>query len=176
MLRAGIPQQVAEYLSRLIDDELDELIPLLPAIVLEGPKGVGKTETARRRARTIYQLDETVQRAIADAEPELLLSAEKSILLDEWPRSPPVWDAVRRAVDREGAAGQFLLTGSASPAARPTHSGAGRIVSLRMRPLSLAERGIGKTSVTLSALLTTGPRAYRRKDGIAVIPAALLAA
>lgn len=51
-------------------------------------------------------------------------------------------DAVRRAVDRHAPAGRFLATGSAAPRADSnTHSGAGRIISLRMRPMSLFERG-----------------------------------
>jgi len=42
------------------------------------------------------------------------------------------------------ATGRFLLTGSAGPATAPSHSGAGApIVTLRMRPMTLAERGIG---------------------------------
>jgi predicted AAA+ superfamily ATPase len=141
------------YLRRIVDDELDELLPALPAIALEGPKGVGKTETARRRARTAYQLDDPAQRAIADADPAQVLNGERPLLVDEWQRVPPVWDAIRRAVDRDGTPGQFLLTGSASPAAAPTHSGAGRIVTVRMRPLSLAERGVGKPTVSLARLL-----------------------
>ncbi len=144
---------MTDYLRRLVDDELDELMPALPAIVLEGPKGVGKTETAKRRARTIYELDDPSQRGIADADPALVLEAAPPILLDEWQQAAPVWDAVRRAVDREAVPGRFLLTGSASPAVPPTHSGAGRIVSLRMRPLTLLERGIGAPSVSLRGLL-----------------------
>ena len=45
------------------------------------------------------------------------------------------------------------MTGSASPANAPTHSGAGRIVTVRMRPLSLAERGLESPTVGLSDLL-----------------------
>lgn len=141
------------YLRRTVDDELDELFPALPAIALEGPKGVGKTETAERRARTVLRFDDPAQRMIAEADPALLLRGEKPVLVDEWQRVPPVWDAVRRAVDRDGAPGQFLLTGSASPAAAPTHSGAGRIVTVRMRPLSLQERGVGTPTVSLARLL-----------------------
>ena len=39
---------MTEYLKRVVDAELDELMPELPAIALEGPKGVGKTATAER--------------------------------------------------------------------------------------------------------------------------------
>jgi hypothetical protein len=144
---------MADYLPRLVDTELDALMAELPAIALEGPKGVGKTATAERRACTVYRLDEPAQRAIAEADPAQVLNGEAPVLVDEWQRVPAVWDAVRRAVDRANIPGHFLLTGSAGPATPPTHSGAGRIVSLRMRPLSLSERGIGTQSVSLKQLL-----------------------
>jgi len=38
------------YLPRVLDRELDELLSTLPAVVIEGAKGVGKTRTASRRA------------------------------------------------------------------------------------------------------------------------------
>lgn len=145
---------MAEYLRRVVDGELDELLPELPALALEGPRGVGKTSTAERRARTVYRLDEPAERAIAEADPAQVLSGERPVLLDEWQQVPPVWDAVRRAVDREGAPGSFLMTGSSGPLTAPTHPGAGRIVSVRMRPLSLAERRVSQTTVSIRGLLS----------------------
>ena len=50
--------------------------------------------------------------------------------------------------------GRFLLTGSALPAGLGTHSGAARVVSVRMRPLALAERGSAHTAVSLRGLLS----------------------
>jgi len=141
------------YQRRVVDDELDELMTMLPAIALEGAKGVGKTATAEGRCQTVCRLDEPAQRAIAEADMALLLTQESPMLLDEWQRVPSVWDSVRRAVDRDQAPGHFLLTGSAGPATPPTHSGAGRIVTLRMRPMSLAERGVGIPTVSLHRLL-----------------------
>ena len=67
--RLYVARIMAEYLRRLVDTELDELMLELPAIVLEGPKGVGKTATAERRARTIVRLDDPAHRAIAEADP-----------------------------------------------------------------------------------------------------------
>jgi hypothetical protein len=139
----------------VVDRELNELLPQLPAIALQGPKAVGKTETARRRAKTVHQLDDPAQRAIAEADPARMLSGTPPILIDEWQRVPSVWDAVRRVVDHGSPPSQFLLTGSASPAAAPTHSGAGRIVTVRMRPLSVAERGLDAPSVSLRDLLAS---------------------
>jgi hypothetical protein len=131
-------------------------LPSLPALSLEGPKAVGKTETARKRAATIYRLDDPEQRAVAAAQPGRLVLGARPVLIDEWQRLPESWDLVRRAVDDNPNPGQFLLTGSAAPAEHPTHSGAGRIVTLRMRPMSLAERGVGSPSVSLGKLLSGG--------------------
>jgi predicted AAA+ superfamily ATPase len=144
---------MTSYLRRVVDDELDELLPALPAVALEGPKGVGKTATATRRAATVYQLDDPAQEEIARADPGRLLRGTLPVLLDEWQRVPALWDAVRRAVDADPAPGRYLLAGSASPARPPTHSGAARVVTVRMRPLSLAERGLGPPTVSLGRLL-----------------------
>ena len=95
-----------------------------------------------------------MQAAIVRADPSRLAHGDPPILIDEWQIVPESWDVVRRAVDDGAEAGRFLLTGSATPARRPTHSGAGRIVSLRMRPMSLAERGLGNTRVSLARLLS----------------------
>ena len=141
------------YRRRILDQELDAVIDALPAIAIEGPKGVGKTRTALQRASTVHRLDDPAVFAVAEADPERLLEGERAILFDEWQRLPLVWDLVRRAVDDGAAPGSFLLTGSASPDPPPTHSGAGRIVSLRMRPLSMSERVDGQT-VSLAELLT----------------------
>src|SRR6185312_10402137 len=155
------------YAHRILDDELDELIEALPAIALEGAKGVGKTATASQRARTIHRLDDERERAVAIADLARLLAAPMPVLVDEWQYVPPVWDTVRRAVDDGAAAGSFLLTGSASPRDSGTHSGGGRIVSLRMRPLSLAERFPVTATVSLGAFLSGArPEVDGRTDAV----------
>lgn len=143
------------YDRRIVDDELDELLRALPAVAIEGPKGVGKTRTALERAGTVHRLDDPAQLAVASADPARLLDGERPVLFDEWQRLPAVWDLVRRAVDDGAAPGSFVLTGSAVPDPPPTHSGAGRIVTVRMRPLALSER-LGTATVSLARLLEGG--------------------
>lgn len=145
---------MGEYYRRLLDDELDELLPSLAAVAIEGPKGVGKTETARRRARTVFELDDTEQVRLIAADPERINRAPGTVLIDEWQRYPAIWDSVRRSVDRDPSPARFILTGSAAPVTAPMHSGAGRIVGVRMRPMSLAERGLGTPTVSLRTLLS----------------------
>ncbi len=144
-----------DYNRRLIDDDLDELLPELAAIAIEGAKGVGKSETAKRRANTVLNCEQSAVIESLGAYPAQLDQDRTPILLDEWQRYPPVWDLVRRSVDRDSSGGRFLLTGSATPVTGPMHSGAGRIVRLRMRPMSLAERGLPDApTVSLGRLLT----------------------
>src|ERR1700761_589872 len=142
-----------DYLPRALEAEFDEVFVSLSALAIEGAKGVGKTAMASRRAATIHALDDPEQLELARADPKRLLGADTPILIDEWQRLPQVWDLVRRAVDKGAKAGSFLLTGSASPDGTGTHSGAGRIPSIRMRPLALTERLGSSGSVSVADLL-----------------------
>lgn len=143
------------YRNRVVDDLLDDLFPHLAAIALEGAKGVGKTATASQRANTILSLDVPGQRETLAADLGYITQVRPPVLIDEWQLEPTVWDRVRRAVDDNNAGGQFLLAGSAgvAPGVR-IHSGAGRIVNLTMRPLSIAERGLIDPTVSLRELLS----------------------
>ncbi|WP_240930349.1 ATP-binding protein [Isoptericola sp. BMS4] len=136
-----------------MDELLDEVQPHLPALALQGAKGVGKTATALQRVRTRFDLSDDVVRGIVAADPAELSSAPGPVLVDEWQRLPQVWDAVRRAVDDGAPDGRFIIAGSAAPRGAVVHSGAGRIVPMRLRPLSLAERGIEIPTVSLAGLL-----------------------
>lgn len=144
------------YQRRVVDDELDALLPGLAAIAIEGPKAVGKTATAQRRATTVFALDDDEQRQLLAADPQRITRAPGAILIDEWQRHPAVWDEVRRNVDRDPTAARYLLTGSAAPVETPMHSGAGRIVQVRMRPMTLTERHLATPTVSLRALLGGG--------------------
>jgi len=152
-----------EYQRRIVDDELDELFPLLPAIVLDGPKGVGKTTTALQRCQSVRRLSRKSERLIVEADPLVIAEDTPPLLIDEWQLVPEVWDAVREIVDREMEPSHFLLTGSAP--LRSTHSGAARMTSVRVRPLTLPERGVSTPSVSLTDLLTGGtPKVSGRTD------------
>jgi hypothetical protein len=155
-----------KYLPRLVDAELEILMRSLAALSLEGAKGVGKTATALQRARTSYMLDELDTLSLAKADPVRLLRAAKPVLLDEWQKAAEIWDLVRRQVDHGAEPGSFLLTGSSSAGTSSTHSGAGRIVTVRMRPLSLAERNIEETTISLAALLSGGKPAIEGQSNV----------
>ncbi|WP_024286143.1 ATP-binding protein [Cellulomonas sp. KRMCY2] len=144
-----------EYRPRLVDAELTRLLAAVGAVVIEGPRACGKTETARRVAASELRVDTDARVAPAMAvDPSLLLDGRPPQLLDEWQVQPELWNHVRRAVDDRHQPGQFILTGSATPdddARR--HSGAGRFARIRMRPMSLFETGHSTGALRLGDLL-----------------------
>jgi len=144
-----------EYVARVVDAELDERLSSSGAVLIEGPKGCGKTETASQRAVSVVRFDtNAATRAQVGLDPDGLFDEPTPILFDEWQRVPEIWDHVRRHVDDLRRRGLYILTGSATPTdARELHSGAGRISTLPMRPMSLFESGHSTGEVSLAALL-----------------------
>jgi predicted AAA+ superfamily ATPase len=147
------------YQPRVVDSELKMRLESTGAVVIEGPKACGKTETARQVASSEVLLDvDANARAAAALAPNLVLAGAVPRLIDEWQIEPAIWNHVRRAIDDRQQAGQFILTGSAVPADDITrHTGAARITRLRMRPMSLFETGHSTGAISLEALLASGP-------------------
>lgn len=146
---------MTRYRPRIADRLLHDALAALGAVVIEGPKSCGKTETARRHAASevLLDLDSQAQEAAA-VDPRLILDGAAPRLIDEWQRQPRVWDAVRREVDRRGSKGQFILTGSATPSDEASrHSGAGRMAVVEMRPMTLYEQEISSGLISLGDLL-----------------------
>lgn len=92
-----------KYKSRLIDEEIDEYLEMIGAILIEGPKWCGKTTTAEQHAKSSIKLQDTDQSENylrwAKIQPSILLEGEKPRLIDEWQMAPILWDAVRNSVD-----------------------------------------------------------------------------
>jgi predicted AAA+ superfamily ATPase len=145
----------ADYLPRVADGLLDARLGAMGAVLIEGVKGCGKTETARRWAASEVLLESDAnaeRRALLD--PRLILDGATPRLLDEWQRVPRVWDAVRRAVDDRRRPGQFILTGSATPDdSVQRHSGAGRFAVVEMRTMTLVEKRSASPRVSVAGLL-----------------------
>ncbi len=146
------------YIKRVVDQELASRLQATGAVVIEGPKAVGKTETARQLAASEVRLDvDAAARLSARLDPALVLQGDTPRLIDEWQMEPAIWNHVRRAVDDRQRKGQFILTGSAIPGEDVTrHSGTGRLTRLRMRPMSLFETGHSSGAISLANLLDGG--------------------
>lgn len=110
----------------------------------------------------VLELDDPHILTLLRAGTEALLSGDEAVLIDEWQHYPPVWDRVRRAVDRHRDLA-ILLTGSATPRPGATnHSSAGRITTLTMQPMSLTERGVAPGGIGLADLFERKARVEGR--------------
>ena len=156
------------YLPRYLDEELEELLEYMGAILIIGPKWCGKTTTAKQHAKSIIQLQDPENSKnylkLADLMPLELLEGEKPRLIDEWQMAPQLWDAVRYSVDESDGDGLYILTGSTVvDNSKIMHSGAGRIHRLLMRPMSLFESGESNGKISLIELFDDP---YLNIDGI----------
>ena len=155
-----------DYLPRIVDAELAELLEAAGAVLIEGPRACGKTATAMRAAasKVLLDVDDNARRMIG-ADPAAVLDGDTPRLIDEWQLEPAIWNHVRRAVDQRSSPGQYILTGSAVPADDATrHTGAGRFTRLRMRPLSLHEAGRSSGEISLQRLLDGEEQRAKRSN------------
>lgn len=147
-----------EYYERVSDKVLLEHLESKGAVLIEGAKWCGKTTSAKHVANSFIEMDRpdmTEQyQQMARIKPSYLLDGAVPHLIDEWQIATNIWNAVRYEVDRRGEFGQFILTGSSVPAQlnEGTHTGTGRIVRMRMRPMSLFESKDSSGEVSLGDL------------------------
>ena len=147
------------YEKRLIDSILKEYVDELPAILLEGAKAVGKTETCKQLASTEYSMDNAAQRELLQNNPDIILQNAKPVLIDEWQLAPSLWSYVRHAVDDGLPNGSVLFTGSSIRVNSRVHSGAGRIIRLKLRPYSIEERNLSDSYIRIKNLFNFDSKA-----------------
>lgn len=143
------------YMPRLVDSELDIMLKTFGAVCIEGPKWCGKTWTAMNKCNSSINISQgnPTAHSIVSVDRNYAFKGETPRLIDEWQDVPDIWDATKIKVDESRETGRFILTGSSTPRNKGvSHSGAGRIGSLRMRPMSLFESGDSDGSVSLKGL------------------------
>lgn len=146
-----------DYIPRIVDDKIDRYLRIFGAVSIEGPKWCGKTWTALNHTESVIYMTEKANRDNANINPKYIFLEKRPQLIDEWQLVPGIWDAVRHECDEDTKKGKFILTGSTSLEKmadenddnRVFHSGAGRIATIRMEPMSLYESGDSKGIVSL---------------------------
>ena len=114
------------YADRVLDSALSDLLKSLPVIAIEGPRAVGKTETATRRAATLLALDDPS--ALAKSDPPPLV------------RRSPGRD--RRSIDR-----RCVKRGSGQQLSGPCSSGPA-LVDYGAEQSSMPSRGLARGGAT----------------------------
>lgn len=147
-----------EYIRRVIDDEIDRRTEAFNAVSIIGPKGCGKTRTAKERCKTIIEFQDEDKRdgyiAVAETSPKLFLKNPKPILFDEWQDAVKIWGTLRKDCDdNPESVGQYFLTGSASKKIDTPHTGTGRITEIVMYPMTLWETGESNGRISLSKMM-----------------------
>ncbi len=145
---------MAEYYNRFIEKSIEKKMKSSGAVVIEGPKFCGKTTTALRYAKSCIRLNTSQAIELANLETVNVLRGDTPRVIDEWQTVPEIWNEVKAWIDEKPDFGQFILTGSSTPADKSKiyHSGAGRITSVKMRPMSLSESKESKCTVSLGEL------------------------
>lgn len=143
-----------EYKRRVIDQTIERYLQVSGAICIEGPKWCGKTWTSAFHSNSEFLVGNPANnfsnRQLAELNPSMILQGDTPRLIDEWQEVPSIWDATRAEVDYRHKKGQIILTGSSTPKTKGImHSGAGRIVRLRMNTMSLYESGDSSGKVSL---------------------------
>ena len=145
-----------DYKKRIVDDELDLKLESFGATLIVGPKGCGKTTSAKQKAKSVVEFQDEEQRenllAVANTSPSKLLIGAKPRLFDEWQDAPKLWGAIRKSVDDTGENGLYILTGSSSKDIQTPHTGTMRISRLKMYPMSLYESEESNGTVSLKEL------------------------
>lgn len=141
-----------DQLERRLATTLREVLEEVPAVVLVGPRQVGKTTLAldlhAQRPSVYLDLESAADRAKL-SEPELYLADHERelVILDEVHRVPELFRSLRGLIDRARRkglrSGRFLLLGSASIdlLRQSGESLAGRVAHLELRPFDALEVG-----------------------------------
>lgn len=147
------------YIKRYAEKDIERALKSSGAVVVAGPKFCGKTTTCMQFQKSFIKLNTNSRINLARLNPKQALIGDFPRLIDEWQTVPEIWNCIKEDLDNDYAFGKYILTGSSTPVDKSSihHSGAGRIVMVKMRPMSLFESGESKGLVSLKSLFDRQP-------------------
>jgi predicted AAA+ superfamily ATPase len=128
-------------LTRVLAQRLTEE----PAIVLNGPRTVGKSTLlgalAKRQGRLVVDCDDPATRAAVRNDPGRFVAAPQPVLIDEYQHVPELLDAIKAELNRDLSPGRYVLAGSTRYSTLPQAGQAltGRVDILDVLPLAQVE-------------------------------------
>ncbi len=145
-------------IQRRLFSQLRDRLRRFPAVVLSGPRRVGKTTLALALASemdAVYlDLESEADRTkLADPALYLRTHARRLVILDEVHRLPDLFAALRNLIDEEPAPGRFLLLASTDLSSIPR---AGEALGGLMSRLELAPLDMLETELALETLWLRG--------------------
>ncbi|HBN96188.1 MAG TPA: ATPase [Firmicutes bacterium] len=137
-----------KYVNRAMEDTFLELNRQFPAILLTGPRQVGKTTMLKKLmdeeniGRAYVTLDDLTERKMAKEDPAMFFQIHRPpLFIDEVQYAPELFPYIKMWVDERHRTGDFWLTGSQvfKLMEGVQESLAGRVALLQMLPLSQQE-------------------------------------
>ena len=105
-----------DYIKRDIEPLVLDVARSYSAVIITGPRQVGKTTTLRRllgEGRRFVSLDNKENKRLAQTDPELFLSLNPApVIIDEVQYAPELFPYIKMEIDNGAPAGSFLMTGS----------------------------------------------------------------
>jgi len=132
---------VKRRISPIVTDRMGKT----PVLLLEGPRGVGKStllsELSASIGAAVIDLDQDDYFRIAEASPRTVVDTADPVLIDEYQRVPALLSAIKARLNRDTRPGLFVLAGSASFSSLPpgTQSLTGRLQRLPVMPFAQTE-------------------------------------
>ncbi|MBI5899873.1 MAG: ATP-binding protein [Rhodocyclales bacterium] len=159
-------------LTRNLQQEIGRRLGQQPAVVLLGPRQVGKTTLARQVAATrpgavfLDMEDEADRARLAQPAAFFGLHRDRLVVIDEVQALPELFVALRPEIDADRRPGRFLLLGSASGKLlrQSSESLAGRVAYLELTPFLAEEVGGGPQAVSRLWLRGGFPQSYLATD------------
>lgn len=152
-------------IDRHIQSHLQTLLMHFPCVVLTGVRQCGKTTLLNTLGGEWqhFDMENSADRQQLLTDPDLFFRLHPDkVVIDEAQLAPPLFSALRVAIDRDRTRkGRFLLSGSSSPelVKQISESLAGRVARLEMAPLSLSEAWQLPPSPLYSLLANGAPMA-----------------
>lgn len=153
-----------EYIKRFMEDVFLKLNEQYPAILITGPRQVGKTTMLQKlielegKNRHYVSLDDLNVRALAKSDPAMFFQIHQPpVFIDEVQYAPELFTYIKISVDQNHRPGAFWMTGSQLFKLMQglQESLAGRVALLHLSPLSQQEIYTGQPgafSLDLDAL------------------------
>ena len=136
------------YIARHMEKIVMALTEQYPAIMIVGPRQVGKTTMLEHlmaqegRGRKKVTLDDLSERELAKTDPKMFFQLHKPpLLIDEVQYAPELFPYIKMMVDEQKNPGDFWMTGSQlfKMMEGVQESLAGRVALLHLSPLSQSE-------------------------------------
>lgn len=146
---------------------LNDALEISPAVLVSGARQVGKSTLCLSLEQTYRVFDNLSEREAAANDPVGYIAAlPKPVTLDEIQKVPEVLEGIKLEIDSNRKNGTFLLTGSANvlDMKRSRDTLAGRLIEIRMWPLSAKEKNNKSEENIIDTLFQEDPATLKSAD------------